>query len=354
MASHTPTILAFDWGDTLMQLFPEYRGAMVDWPQVAAVDGAAEALRQLQGSCRLFVATNAVDSSAAQIQAALARVGLDGFFERVFTMHELGARKPSAAFFANLSRQIGEDPADCIMIGDDYKADTLGPLQAGWRSVWYNPGNRASPGLLPLHGADIDQLTDLPEAVAHLDLPRVETCLSWIQQHGTGLNLIQHQLSVAGVAYRMALWMRANGTRLDPVLAQRGGLLHDIGKIMPKKQGERLNHGEAGARALEALGEPVLAEITRRHLLSRLIDPDHAPSTWEQKLVYFADKLVERSWLVPVQERMRLLRERYPQAPDTMDDILPHLLALQADLCRRAGVPVEELVPRLEAAFFEN
>ncbi len=318
---------------------------------MSAVDGALEAVDRLQGRFRLFVASNAVDSSAAQIRAALDRVELGGFFERIFTMHELGARKPNPAFFTNLSAQIDEDPVNCVMIGDEYKADTLGPLQAGWLSVWYNPGNQSSQGLLPLQDGDIDNLANLPDAIENLGLPRVDTCLAWLQLHGAGLNLIEHQLSVAGVAYRIALWMRANGTQVNPILAHRGGLLHDIGKIMPQKEGERLSHGEAGARALEALGEPVLAEITRRHMLSDMRDPDRTPQTWEQKLVYFADKLIERGWPVTLQERMRRLSERYPNVTDSMREILPPLLALQAELCGRAGIPLEELVLRLEEAF---
>ncbi len=354
MVPGTPHALAFDWGNTLMRVFPEYQGAMVDWPQVAAVDGAAEALRPLSGRFRLYVATNAVDSSADQVKAALDRAGLGDFFEQVFTMHELGSRKPHPDFFTNLAAKIGERPADCVMIGDDLKADVLGPQLAGWQSVWYNPTNQAAAGLVPLHDGDIDQLAGLPGVVDRLGLPRIETCLTWLQQHGTALNLIQHQLSVGAVAYLMALWMRANGTQVDPLLAQRGGLLHDIGKIMPQKEGERFDHGEAGARALETLGQPVLAETTRRHMLFGLSNPDRAPLTWEQKLVYFADKLVERSRLVTVQERIRLLTERYNMDPHKLEVTMPALLDLQEELCRRAGVPVDELVPRLEIALFKN
>ena len=36
----------FDAGDTLMRVFP-YPGPMVEWPELAAVDGAAEALEHV-------------------------------------------------------------------------------------------------------------------------------------------------------------------------------------------------------------------------------------------------------------------------------------------------------------------
>ncbi len=34
--------ILFDWGDTLMRVFPEYDGPMYAWPRVEAVEGTAE------------------------------------------------------------------------------------------------------------------------------------------------------------------------------------------------------------------------------------------------------------------------------------------------------------------------
>ncbi|NLE77029.1 MAG: HAD family hydrolase, partial [Chloroflexi bacterium] len=41
--------ILFDWGDTLMQDFPQFPGPMAQWPRVAAMPGALEALAALQG-----------------------------------------------------------------------------------------------------------------------------------------------------------------------------------------------------------------------------------------------------------------------------------------------------------------
>lgn len=348
----TPLALVFDWGDTLMRVFPQYRGAMVNWPEVAAVDGAAQALEELQGQYRLFVATNAAASSAGQVKAALARAGLDGHIERVFTMHELDSRKPEASFFANLAEKINAPPHDCVMIGDDLKNDVLAALYAGWRAVWFNPTGQAAPALTPLHDADVDRLPELPGAVLRLDLPRLETCLGWLEESGATFNLLQHVYAVAAAAYQMALWMRSNGTRVNPLLAQRGGLLHDIAKLLPQAENPtRLDHGELGGRLLAELGQPVLAEIARRHLLYSLADPSQAPFTWEQKLVYFADKLVEGSRLVSVQERIDALSRRYQLDMRRLEQTLPALDQLQEDVCRRAGFPPSDLLPRLQKAF---
>ena len=76
--------ILFDWGDTLMRVFPEYDGPMVGWPEVAAVSHAAEALEALRPGWLLAVATNAAASEEADIRAALRRAGLDRFFDRIY------------------------------------------------------------------------------------------------------------------------------------------------------------------------------------------------------------------------------------------------------------------------------
>jgi len=76
------TTLVFDWGDTLMTVDPRFSGAMGDWPEVTAVPGVQTALAALQGRFRLAVASNAVDSNAIQVHAALERVGLAGLTGR--------------------------------------------------------------------------------------------------------------------------------------------------------------------------------------------------------------------------------------------------------------------------------
>ncbi len=86
--------LVFDWGDTVMETFPAYAGAMVDWQKVSAVKGIADALQDLSTDYVCVIGTNAQDSDAAQIRAALDRVHVGKYFTEIFTFGELGARKP--------------------------------------------------------------------------------------------------------------------------------------------------------------------------------------------------------------------------------------------------------------------
>ena len=82
-----------------MRVFPEFQGPMASWPQVVAEPGAKETLDILRSSYTLAVVTNAADSGAAQVFAALERAGLGRAISAVFTARELGSAKPDPAYF---------------------------------------------------------------------------------------------------------------------------------------------------------------------------------------------------------------------------------------------------------------
>ena len=349
MTEHKIQGIAFDWGDTLMKLYPQYSGAMSEWPEVAAVDGAVETLQRLSGRYRLFVATNAVDSNAGQINDAFKRVGLDTYFERIFTYHQLGSRKPDRAYFDALAGSVDIPAQRMLMVGDTYIDDITGPKAAGWKAIWLNPGHHAAPGLLPLQDAGIAHLSDLDETIEHLTLPDYPTCVSMLIQSGASHNLIQHVSTVAAAAYQFSLWLQSNRIEVDPILAHRGGLLHDLGKMKALRLGEKKNdHGQMGAQLLMQSGLPQLADVAQRHLLFAILDSSSGPQTWEQKLVYFADKLAEGSRLVTVQERITALKNRYHIDNDLINRLMPALLGLQEQISSAIKMTPDEWFTELK------
>ncbi|HQM64074.1 MAG TPA: HAD family hydrolase [Acidobacteriota bacterium] len=128
----------FDWGDTLMVDFPGCRGPMIGWPKLEALPGAAEALAALQPAWTLALATNAADSDEAQIRAALRRVDLERWLDRVYCYRRIGHPKPSAAFFESVLRDLGLTAQHVVMVGDDFAKDVQGARRAGLRAVWLN------------------------------------------------------------------------------------------------------------------------------------------------------------------------------------------------------------------------
>lgn len=346
--SKIPPIIAFDWGDTLMLDLPQYRGSMVDWPEVYAVEGAQAALSELSQQARLVVLTNAAASQPPQVRGALQRVGLDGYITDIFTGRSLNSQKPQVEFFRAVEKNLNQKDGFAL-VGDSFKTDMVGAWQAGWLAVWYNPTGAAAPGLLPIHDLEIRHLADLPAALAKPRLPGWNLAQSWLFQQAAPAGLILHVQAVSALAYQLAVWLRAAGETIDPLLAQRGGMLHDLAKVSTLHT-PGVNHGEAAAHILSEAGQPALAEIARRHILSNLLDKDLAPRTWEEKVVFFADKITEGSRLVTLEQRINALSRRYSRFSAGIQACLPELRKLQKELCQHMRIPEAELADRLQAA----
>jgi HAD superfamily hydrolase (TIGR01549 family) len=118
--------------------FPEYIGLMKDWPRVEAVPGAAEMLARLHTDWILCLATNAADSTETDIRAALRRVELEKYIDKIYCFKTVGHKKPFREFFDHILRDLGLSAENVIMVGDDYITDVLGAQQAGLRAVWFN------------------------------------------------------------------------------------------------------------------------------------------------------------------------------------------------------------------------
>lgn len=335
----------FDWGDTVLREFPEYRGAMADWPRVEAMPGARAALQALQPRFRLALATNAVESGENQVRAALSRAGLDGFFQAVFTARELGLAKPDPAFYALILEKLGLDAGQAVMVGDSYSGDVAGAKEAGLRAIWYNPSGELSPSDHPLHDAEVQRLEDLPAALESPFLPDVDMCLALLRSQGAPPILLGHCRTAAAIAYRLGVWLRQAGEAVDPLLAHRGGLLHDLDKITSRQPGRV--HGEWSAYLLREIGQPLLAEIARRHTLAALMDVALAPRTWEEKLACYADKLVEGESLATLDARLQGILGRYPQDEALIRESWPKVAELQTEICSRLGLSPEALHERL-------
>jgi putative hydrolase of the HAD superfamily len=161
--------LIFDWGNTLMRVFPKYKGPMAFWPKVEAVAGVKEILLLLQPRYRLVLATNATDSDAILVRKALSKVSLEEHFYTVLTSQELGIRKPDPAFYQAVLKEVGYSPHQTAMIGDNYEDDIASAKQSGLWTIWFNPKGIPSPFTNPLHDAEIKVMAKLPSALENLN-----------------------------------------------------------------------------------------------------------------------------------------------------------------------------------------
>ena len=108
--------------------------------------GALETVRALKGRLPQYAVTNG--TKIAQ-QRKLARSGLDALLDGVFISEDLGAEKPDTAFFQKVFAAVGDVPRrEVLIVGDSLTSDIRGGVNAGLRTVWYNPeGKENTPGL---------------------------------------------------------------------------------------------------------------------------------------------------------------------------------------------------------------
>ncbi|MHA2710244.1 HAD family hydrolase [Vibrio owensii] len=132
-------VYLFDGGDTLMIDFLDQTGKMCDWVTVQAVDGALEALSELSINNKIYVATNASDSSEADIKAAFDRVDLSQYISGYFCKANLGIGKGTPKFFEKIIGVLGIEPKSVVMVGDTYDKDIAPAITAGINVIWFNP-----------------------------------------------------------------------------------------------------------------------------------------------------------------------------------------------------------------------
>lgn len=179
-------------------------------------------------------------------------------------------------------------------------------------------------------------------------LPDIRTAETWLAEQGVEGELLAHVRLVARIAEHLAQRLAAAGEDVDPVLTQRGGLLHDLAKLSAKQAAR--SHELMAAELLLARGQPELAEIARRHAMWAPVTEDQQPATWEQKLVYYADRIAQHDQLVGIDARMLEIAQRRPELRTRIDNYRAAALAQETEIAARLGVSQPELWCELEHA----
>ncbi|MCB5182264.1 HAD family hydrolase [Streptomyces antimicrobicus] len=132
-----------------------YRAAWALFPDVVPV------LDALAASHRHGVLSN---SSSANQDDKLRRLGLRDRFEVLVCAAELGVSKPEAAAFRAACAALGLPAAEVAYVGDQPEIDARGARDAGLLAVWLDRDGRRGPG--PRGAHRITGLDQLPAVLA--------------------------------------------------------------------------------------------------------------------------------------------------------------------------------------------
>lgn len=136
--------------------------------------------------------------------------------------------------------------------------------------------------------------------------------------------------------------------KLDKPLLIAAALLHDIDKNVPRLPGER--HPDTAVRILRQEGMEEVAELVKTHPLHAILPGSglkkgRTPlTTWEEKILFLADKMVKFDY-VGVDERFRLWNEEHLPADEQkiLDATYPKVKALEQEIFSLCKIGLDDI-----------
>lgn len=96
----------------------------------------------------LYILSNGfIEVQHKKLQSA----GIEDYFERMVLSDEIGINKPDRRLFDYALEVTHSQAADTLMIGDNYDADILGAMQAGWGQIYFDRNHRGITAQEPQH-----------------------------------------------------------------------------------------------------------------------------------------------------------------------------------------------------------
>ena len=138
-----------------------------------------------------------------------------------------------------------------------------------------------------------------------MNIPTKEECLEILKRENVPDNIVAHVKAVCDFSMKTADFLEKKGINVNRKLVAAGALLHDVKKIT------KGDHITEGYEFVKSLGFPEVAMLVKKHGLVHLGDGSFEPKTWEEKIVFYADKRCKGNKVVSVDERFQYTKQRY-------------------------------------------
>ena len=150
-------------------------------------------------------------------------------------------------------------------------------------------------------------------------LPSNQTALKLLSRVGCSRSVIKHCKTVAAVATEIAEAYRKKGLNVDVKLVEIGALLHDIGR----SKTHSVHHAMVGVEIARSLNLPEsVVSIIERHVGGGVTVKEakrigwrpksYVPQTLEEKIVSYADLLIDHSRRVPIEKTIKGFSKELP------------------------------------------
>ena len=135
-----------------------------------------------------------------------------------------------------------------------------------------------------------------------------EQIIKWYKELDTPDNIIDHVILVNKISNFLAKKLVEKGVEVNLELVDASSLVHDLDKWLCVND-EKINHGFKTEEILKEKGYPELGYYARQHRGDLIV---HGLKTWEEKIVFYADKRAQGDKIVSLQERFDYINKRYP------------------------------------------
>ena len=153
-------------------------------------------------------------------------------------------------------------------------------------------------------------------------LPSREQAIELLRENHCSPIVIRHCEVVAELALEIADKLEKNGLKVDRDLVETGAILHDLGRS--KSHG--IDHGVVGANIAFSAGlSDSLVRIIKRHVGGGITADEaeafgwpkdvYVPVTLEEKIVSYADKLIDQSKRVSIDIEIKKLQMENKREP---------------------------------------
>lgn len=180
-----------------------------------------------------------------------------------------------------------------------------------------------------------------------------------IKEFNVPLHVRRHCAAVADFCVDLGKKLIAAGVKIDLKLLRQAALLHDLLRVADFKTFEpekfpdpvsaediefwktlrekwgKIHHADAAAQILEERGFCDIAAVIKRH---KYVQIKHGLETWEDKILYYADKRIKHDKVVPLADRLADGRKRnFPfiegEKPD--DELDKKVFELEKEILRK-------------------
>ena len=177
-------------------------------------------------------------------------------------------------------------------------------------------------------------------------LPSTQKALTILSKCGCSKKVIDHCKAVSALAVKFAKVCKNGGNDVNVELVEVGALLHDIGRS--KTHG--INHSIVGVEIADSLSLPEsIVSIIGSHIGGGITAQEakelgwpvksYLPTTLEEKIVTYADKLIEDCRVVPITKTL----DKFSRELGKNHPAIDRIISLH-----------EELVPLIGDSYADN